>query len=83
MAANCFPAISDQPRLARGDAGLGCRTLAILTSNCARAEREYSLLNKTLSTTIETVGTEYLYTDYVKDWASKKDVPLPILQIQD
>jgi dipeptidase len=54
-----------------------------IDENCARAEREYSLLNKTLTTMIETVGIDYLYADYAKAWTAEKEVPLPILQIQD
>ena len=45
--------------------------------NCERVAKEYRMLQSTLSTMLETVGVEYLYADYLKDWSSKKGVPLP------
>jgi dipeptidase len=49
-----------------------------VNENCARVEKEYEMLNKTLPTVLETVGVEYLFTDYLKSWSSKKGVPLPL-----
>jgi len=49
-----------------------------IDGNCARAEREYKLLNETVTTMLETVGIEYLYVDYLKGWTTKKNVPLPV-----
>jgi len=46
--------------------------------NCDRVEKEYKMLNETLTTMLETVGIEYVFTDYLKGWSSKNGVPLPI-----
>jgi hypothetical protein len=46
--------------------------------NCERVEEEYRMLNQTLQTMLETLGVEYLYVDYVKDWTASKGVPLPL-----
>jgi secernin len=46
--------------------------------NCARVEKEYRMLNKTLPEALATVGVSYLYTDYLKEWTSKEGVPLPL-----
>jgi dipeptidase len=46
--------------------------------NCERVEKEYRLLNRTLPETLATVGVNYLYTNYLKEWAAKKGVPLPL-----
>ena len=46
--------------------------------NCERAEAEYRMLHQTLQTMLETLGIEYLYVDYVKDWTTSKGVPLPL-----
>jgi dipeptidase len=50
-----------------------------IDENCARIEKEYKMLNETLPTMVETVGVEYVFSDYLKDWSSKKGVPLPAL----
>ena len=49
-----------------------------IKENCARVEKEYRMLNQTLPATLETVGVNYLYTDYMKEWTSQKGVPLPL-----
>jgi len=49
-----------------------------IDENCARVENEYQMLNSTLPTMLETVGIKYVFSDYLKDWSSKKQVPLPI-----
>ena len=46
--------------------------------NCARVEKEYRDLNQTLPKKLAAAGIDYLYADYVKDWASGKGVPLPL-----
>ncbi len=48
-----------------------------INENCARARQEYRMLNETLSGMLETVGTQYLYTGYLKEWSREKGVPLP------
>jgi secernin len=45
--------------------------------NCERVAKEYKMLQATLPRMLETAGVEYLYRDYLKDWSSKKGVPLP------
>ena len=49
-----------------------------INENCERVEKEYRMLNTTLPATLEKVGIAYLYTDYLKDWAAKEGVPLPL-----
>jgi dipeptidase len=49
-----------------------------INENCARIEKEYKMLNQTLPTMLDTVGVEYVFTDYLKGWSSKNKVPLPI-----
>jgi dipeptidase len=49
-----------------------------INENCERVEKEYRMLNEILPATLKTVGVEYLFTDYMKDWTSKKGVPLPL-----
>ena len=51
-----------------------------MDENCARIEREYKKLNDTLPKKLDMVGTEYVFLDYLKEWTSKKAVPLPIGQ---
>ena len=46
--------------------------------NCARVEKEYRTLGQTLPAKLETVGIEYLYTAYMRDWTTKSKVPLPL-----
>ena len=46
--------------------------------NCARIEEEYKMLNRTLPAILKTVGIEFLFTEYLKNWTSKKGVPLPL-----
>lgn len=48
-----------------------------MDENCRRIEKEYQMLNQTLPTMLETVGIKYVFQDYLRDWSSKKDVPLP------
>ena len=49
-----------------------------INENCARVEKEYRMLNQTLPEKLATVGVDYLYRDYMKDWTSKAGVPLPL-----
>ena len=49
-----------------------------INENCERVEKDYRMLNEILPATLKTVGIEYLFTDYMKDWTSKKGVPLPL-----
>jgi dipeptidase len=51
---------------------------AYVDENCRRVEREYEMLNQTLPTMIETLGIEYLFVDYLKQWTTEKGVPLPL-----
>jgi len=46
--------------------------------NCQRIEKEYKMLNEILPEMVKTVKINYLYLDYLKDWTSKKGVPLPL-----
>jgi secernin len=46
--------------------------------NCERVAKEYRMLHTTLPAMLETVGVRYLYVDYLKEWSSKKGVPLPL-----
>lgn len=46
--------------------------------NCERVEKEYRMFQATLPEMLKTAGVEYLYADYLKDWSSKKGVPLPL-----
>jgi dipeptidase len=46
--------------------------------NCERIEKEYKMLNTQLAEMVPTVGIKYVFLDYMKDWTSKKGVPLPI-----
>jgi hypothetical protein len=49
-----------------------------VNENCQRIKSEYEMLNRTLPTMLETLGIEYLFTDYVKEWTVPKGVPLPL-----
>jgi len=49
-----------------------------INENCQRIEKEYLMLNKTLPVMLKTVGINYLFSDYLKEWSAKKAVPLPI-----
>ncbi len=49
-----------------------------VSENCARADREYGMLNQTLPVTLETVGLKYLFLDYVRQWTTPARVPLPL-----
>jgi secernin len=53
------------------------RLQQFINDNCARTEREYGMLNGTLSKVLEARGVEYLYADYLKQWSRQKGVPLP------
>jgi secernin len=63
-------------------AGRSSDAAALLTQfvqeNCERVEKEYRMLNRTLPATVEIVGVNYLYLDYLKEWTSQKGVPLPL-----
>lgn len=47
------------------------------SENCERVAKDYRMLQETLPQMLKTVDIEYLYSDYLKDWSSKKGVPLP------
>jgi secernin len=49
-----------------------------ISENCNRIGKGYQMLNDTLPTTLKAVGIEYLFTEYMKEWTSKKGVPLPL-----
>jgi len=49
-----------------------------MDENCRRIKSEYEMLNGILPTMLETLGIEYLFTDYVKEWTVPKGVPLPL-----
>ena len=49
-----------------------------INENCARVEKEYAMLNNTLERMLETIGVNYVFEDYLKDWTSAKGVPLPV-----
>jgi hypothetical protein len=49
-----------------------------IDENCSRIEKEYKMLNKVLPMQLNTVGIKYVFLEYLKDWSSKKGVPLPI-----
>jgi dipeptidase len=54
------------------------RLQEFIDGNCARADKEYRMLNQTLPAMLETAGIEYLFTDYVRNWTSTHGVPLPL-----
>ena len=49
-----------------------------INENCERVEKEYLMLNEILPATLKTLGTEYVFADYMKGWTSQKGVPLPL-----
>ncbi|MGH9326640.1 MAG: C69 family dipeptidase [Terriglobia bacterium] len=49
-----------------------------INENCERVQSEYRKLNQTQPEMIARDDVEYLYTDYLKAWTSKKGVPLPL-----
>jgi hypothetical protein len=49
-----------------------------INENCERVGKEYRTLNQTLTEKLSAAGVNYLYADYLKDWTSKKGVPLPL-----
>jgi secernin len=49
-----------------------------IDENYRRTESEYRMLNRTLPPMLETVGVEYLFTDYMRRWTSISGVPLPL-----
>jgi len=51
--------------------------------NCQRMEKEYRMLNEILPATLKTVGTQFVFVDYMKAWTSQKGVPLPLLATGD
>jgi secernin len=48
-----------------------------IDGNYRRTEREYRMLNQTLPPLLQTIGIEYLFSDYMREWTSKSQVPLP------
>jgi hypothetical protein len=68
-----------QQLIASGDTTSAVDTLQkFVDGNCERIEREYRMLNQTLPQILETVGEDYLFTDYVREWTTKNGVPLPL-----
>ncbi len=68
-----------QRLIAAGDAPAAVEILQkFVDENCERIEREYRMLNQTLPAMLETVGKDYLFTEYLKEWTSRKGVPLPL-----
>jgi secernin len=49
-----------------------------VNDNCERVGKEYRMLNEILPATLKSVGAEYVFADYLKDWTSQKGVPLPL-----
>ena len=49
-----------------------------IDENCSRIEKEYKMLNEVLPVQLNTVGIKYVFLEYLKDWTSRKGVPLPI-----
>lgn len=49
-----------------------------VNTNCARAGKEYRMLNQSLPVTLDAQGIEYLFTSYTKKWTSVSRVPLPL-----
>jgi dipeptidase len=49
-----------------------------LEENFSRIEREYKKLNEELPSKLDTTGIKFLFLDYLKEWTSKKGVPLPL-----
>jgi len=63
----------------QGDADQAVALLQeFVDQNTERVEKEYKMLNETLTTTLETVGIDYVYLNYLKGWTTKKGVPLPL-----
>jgi secernin len=46
--------------------------------NCARIEKEYRMLNQVLPVQLQTVGVNYVFLDFLRDWTVKQGVPLPL-----
>jgi hypothetical protein len=68
-----------QQLIASGDTASAVDTLQkFVDENCERIEREYRMLNQTLPQMLEAIGEDYLFSDYVREWTSKKGVPLPL-----
>jgi hypothetical protein len=49
-----------------------------IDAQCERIAKEYQMLNSTLPARLETVGIEYLFSDYVRKWTATSGVPLPL-----
>jgi dipeptidase len=63
---------------AGNDAAAVATLQKFIDENCARVEKEYHTLNETLPEALSRAGVKYLYLDYMKDWTSRKGVPLPL-----
>lgn len=68
--------------LKQAQAGNQAGAIAVLQrfidENCVRVEKEYRTLNQDVPKKVTAAGVNFLYLDYLKDWTSKKGVPLPI-----
>ena len=42
------------------------------------SSEEWRMLNEVLPAMLKEAGTDYLFVDYVKDWAGRRKVPLPL-----
>jgi dipeptidase len=49
-----------------------------INANTERARSEYSQLNSRLPEALAKTGSEYLYTDYIRGWTERHQVPLPL-----
>ncbi len=49
-----------------------------VNENSGRIERQYQTLHKMAEDMLKNLGIRYLFLDYVKDWTTKKGVPLPL-----
>jgi len=63
---------------ARKEAAAARLLRQFVRENCERVEKQYRMLHSILPTILENAGIQYLYTDYMKEWASRKGVPLPL-----
>jgi dipeptidase len=64
------------------DAGRQAEAVQVLQTfvneNCDRVEQEYRKLGQSLPPKLQSVGIEYLFTNYMKEWTSRAAVPLPL-----
>jgi hypothetical protein len=61
----------------REEAAVAC-VREFIRQNGIRVEREYRQLIRTLPVSLQEAGIDYLFTEYMADWALKAKVPLPL-----